>query len=331
MRRPTQGPEAAPKLIAGPSFTRDVPGNRSGMAYKLDLNADLFATARTTSREQLEGGVEVLREEQDDDPVGAVHEARKNVKKSRALLRLVRPGMRDKVYRRDNRTLRDAARTVAHVRDADVMVETLEALHERFADEVPDKALKELRGRLQKDADKSRAEAGGEVGAELSEALEVVAGRVGDWPFDGAGWGVACKGVERAYRRGRRAFAVADDDPTTENLHEWRKRVKDLWYHQRLLRPAWPSVLGAQADEAHTLSDLLGDDHDLAVLADRLRDDPPTEDTEEVLELLERRRTELLAQVRALGRRVYAEKPKQFARRLKRYLRAAETADPVAG
>jgi len=158
----------------------------------------------------------------------------------------------------------------------------------------------------------------------------VVAGRVGDWPFDGAGWGVACKGVERAYRRGRRAFAVADDDPTTENLHEWRKRVKDLWYHQRLLRPAWPSVLKAQADEAHALSDLLGDDHDLAVLADRLRDGPPpTGDTEDVLELIGRRRVELLASIRALGRRVYAEKPKAFARRIDRYVRTAEAADLV--
>jgi CHAD domain-containing protein len=243
----------------------------------------------------------------------------------------VRPGMGTKTYRRENRTLRDAARSVAHVRDADVMVETVDGLHERFAGQLPARAFERLHSRLGEDAERSRGQANGRLGTELIDALEVVAGRVDDWPLDDAGWSVARKGIARAYRRGRKAFASADADPTTENLHEWRKRVKDLWYHQRLLKPAWPAVLGAQADEAHTLSDLLGDDHDLAVLADRLRDDPPTEDTEEVLELLERRRAELLAQVRALGRRVYAEKPKQFARRLKRYLRAAETADPVAG
>lgn len=301
------------------------------MAYRLDLNAKLSDAARLTAREQLEDAAEVLRDDQEDDPVGAVHEARKNVKKSRALLRLVRPGMGDEVYRRENRTLRDAARTVAHVRDADVMVETLDALRKRFGDELSDDAYGELRDQLKQDADKSRAQSGGEVGAELTEALAEAASHVDDWPLDDAEWTVAREGIDRAYRRGRKAFAVADDDPTTHNLHEWRKRVKDLWYHQRLLKPAWPAVLKAQADEAHELSDLLGDDHDLAVLADRLNDDPPTDDTRDVLELIGRRRNELLVRIRALGRRVYAEKPRAFARRIDRYLRTAETADLVVG
>ena len=49
-------------------------------------------------------------------------------------------------------------------------------------------------------------------------------------------------------------------------MHEWRKRVKDLWYHCLLLQDAWKPVMSALADEAHELSDRLGDDHDLAVL-----------------------------------------------------------------
>ena len=52
-----------------------------------------------------------------------------------------------------------------------------------------------------------------------------------------------------------------------ESLHEWRKRVKHLWYHHTLLRSLWPPVMEVTGDEAHALSDHLGDDHDLAVLA----------------------------------------------------------------
>jgi CHAD domain-containing protein len=299
------------------------------MSYRLDLNDDLPSAARRTAREQLTEGAEVLRERQADDPVGAVHEARKNVKKSRSLLRLVRPGLDKDTYRRENRALRDAARSVAHVRDADVMVETVDALHERFAARLPAQAFEKLRARLAGEAERSRAGADGSLGAALTDTLGEVANRVDDWPLDGAGWPDARKGIATAYRRGRKAFATADADPSTENLHEWRKRVKDLWYHERLLKPAWPAVLGAQADEAHALSDILGDDHDLAVLGERLRDDPPTEDADEILDLIEQRRGELVARARALGRRVYAEKPKSFARRLKRYLRAAEATDPV--
>jgi CHAD domain-containing protein len=299
------------------------------MSYKLDLGDSLADAARASAREQLADGAEVLRKEHADDPVGSVHEARKNVKKSRAILRLVRSDLGDKTYRRENRALRDASRTVAHVRDADVMVETAEDLQEHFAGRLPAAAFKRLRTALQRDARDSRSRADGELGADLIDALEAAAARVEDWPLDGASWSAAREGIGRAYRRGRKAYALADAEPTTDNLHEWRKRVKDLWYHQRLLKPAWPEVLGAQADEAHTLSDLLGDDHDLAVLAERLEDDPPTDDTGAVLELIEERRAVLLAQIRALGRRVYAEKPKAFTRRIAHYVRAARSPEPV--
>jgi hypothetical protein len=87
--------------------------------------------------------------------------------------------------------------------------------------------------------------------------------------------------------------------------------VKDLWYQERLLKPAWPAALGAQADEAHALSDLLGDDHDLAVLGEHLRE-KPSEDSDAILVLIDQRRAELLARIRALGRpepRPYSSRP----------------------
>lgn len=297
------------------------------MAYKLDLADDFASAARVAARERLGKGAKVLREGQADDPVGAVHQARKEVKKARSLLRLSRPALDKRTYQRENRTLRDASRTVAHVRDADVMVETVDALRERFVGQLPARTFTDLRRRLARQAKRSRAQAGGEIGAELTGAFEAVARRVDEWPLEGAGWGAPRKGIARAYNRGRRTFKTADKDPTTENLHECRKRVKDLWYHQRLLVLAWPAVLKAQADEAHALSDLLGDDHDLAVLAQRLQDQPQSAQVEAVLELVARRREELLAQIRTLGRRVYAEKQKPFVRRLKRYLRTPATAD----
>src|SRR3954469_8087665 len=150
------------------------------MSYKLDLDEDLAATVGETAREQLVDGAAVLRDEQADDPVGAVHQARKNVKKSRALLRLVRAELGDKTYRRENRRLRDAARTVAHVRDADVMVETAEALRERYSGRLPARAFNDLRKALEKQADEARSRIDGQLGSNLADALEAAAARVGD-------------------------------------------------------------------------------------------------------------------------------------------------------
>ena len=76
-------------------------------------------------------------------------------------------------------------------------------------------------------------------------------------------------GLEEIYGDGRAAYRAARKKPTTENLHEWRKRVKDLWYSATILRPAWPAMMSELSAEAHVLSELLGEDHDLAMLAER--------------------------------------------------------------
>ena len=113
------------------------------------------------------------------------------------------------------------------------------------------------------------------------------------------------------------------DDPTPEAVHKWRKRVKDLWYHLRLLGDMWPEALKGAADEAHELSDLLGDHHDLTVLAEEIRASANGDrDAAALLELTERRQAELLEASIPLGERLYAEKPKQFSARLSAYWRA---------
>ena len=88
-----------------------------------------------------------------------------------------------------------------------------------------------------------------------------------DWPLERESFDAVCEGLERTYRRGRRDLREARAEPSVEALHEWRKRVKELWYHHTLLRELWPPVMAATGDEAHALADRLGDDHDLAVLA----------------------------------------------------------------
>jgi hypothetical protein len=153
--------------------------------------------------------------------------------------------------------------------------------------------------------------------------------RTEQWQLAGGGWRIVRPGLIRGYRQGRSAFAAARAEPSAENMHEWRKRAKDLWYHLRLLRPIAPGTLRGQADEAHRLSDLLGDDHDLSVLAEALlaaSSEVPA-DVDAVRGLIEYRRAELEVEAFLVGRRVYAESSKAFERRMRRYWKAwrAET------
>ncbi len=299
------------------------------MAYRLSIEDDVPGSVRAVAREQLAGAVERL-ERAGEDPVTAVHQARKHLKKARALLRLVRPALGREAYRSENDALRDTARALSGRRDADVLVATASALSEHAAGRLPADVFAQLRDALAAEA--AAGAGGGEPGdhalTDVLAALRAAEQRVGEWPLDDADWETPIAGVTRAYARGRKAFAVARETPSPELLHDWRKRAKDLWYHQRLLKPVWPGVLVAQADAAHTLTELLGDDHDLAGLAARLVAPaplPPAVEAERsaLLALAEQRSAELRAAATQLGLRVYAESPKAFSRRLARYVHVA--------
>jgi hypothetical protein len=206
-----------------------------------------------------------------------------------------------------------------------VKLETIDLLRDAD-DQMPTKAkLHKYIYSLEKERDEHSG-----AGAERDELTERVAteleageAAIGDWSPDGGDWPLVGGGLRRSYRRGRNRFADVRDDPSAENVHEWRKRVKDLWYHLRLLTTAWPAVVGESADETHELADLLGDHHDLAVLAEDARGRPDRFDSAADLEALvaaaERRQDELLAAALGLGERIYAEKPKAFARRYQAY------------
>ena len=261
--------------------------------------------------------LEELRGKSDSTPEEAVHEARKDLKKLRALLRMTRGELGDAAFRRENLCFRDAGRELAGVRESDVMLDTLKAL------DIPAGVEGQLREtihshRARNGGDARRAASTGVV-AMLREARE----RVEDWPLERDSFDALRKGLERTYRRGRRDFRAAQSDPTVEALHEWRKRVKDLWYQHTLLRELWPPVMQAVGNEAHQLANRLGDDHDLATLADWVREHAAAEP--EFFEAVESRRSELQAEAMALGERLYADKPGPYVRRLRRLWNTART------
>jgi CHAD domain-containing protein len=273
------------------------------MAYKLSLDAPA-ESLRSTAREQLAGAAEGL--ERPDDPVEAVHDARKRIEKSRALLRLARPAMRPRSFRIYNRELRDQGRALSGARDADALVETVDDLARRNTRRIRKAHFAAVReGLARRTGD-----------APPQHDMSAVVESVGEWPVDDVKAGTLVRALTDTYERGRKAFEDAARKPTTERLHEWRKRVKDLWYQQQLLKRAWPDVMKALAGEAKALSKLLGSDHDLAVLAAEL---PPGD---ALLPLIDDRRAELQSEAFALGARVYAESPKAFRERLRRYVRA---------
>lgn len=298
------------------------------MAYRLDLtDATLADALRVVADTQLRNAATALERRWTASPAQAVHDARTSVKKARAALRLARPALDRAAYRRENRALRGAARLLAASRDADVLVATAAALAKRYVGHVPAATFDALTTAFAARAVEQRTAADDGDGPrhEAIAALRAARERARAWPLRGARRATLVAGLGRTYARGRAGLAaVAADPDDVEASHAWRRRVKDLWYQQRLVAPAWPAVLGAQADQAHELATLLGDDHDLALLAIALKrgDVPAAADLAPVIDLVAARRAELRERALRLGARVYAEPSKAFERRLRAYLGA---------
>jgi CHAD domain-containing protein len=296
-------------------------------AYRLLEGEPVGPGIRRVLKAQVDDAVAQLRGEAGTEPAEAIHEARKDMKKIRSALRLVRDEIGEDAWRRENDHYRDVARKLSAHRDAEILVESLDAVRERFGPAVSERS-EGLHKQL--DEENRAAHDDGTIERTMAgAAAELVACRssLDDLALDGDGWKIIAPGLHRSYRRGRKRLRSVEEEASVTNLHELRKRVKDLWYQLRLIREADRPMIGALADHAHDLSDHLGDDHDLALLreeAQRRRDafESPA-DQRHLLQEIDHRRGELQFAAISLGERIYAEKPKKFTNRLgKRFRRS---------
>ncbi len=293
------------------------------MSYCLEKGETLEAGIRRVAREEVELAAFALADS--DDLHEAVHDARERMKKVRALLRLVRDELGPDRYRSENVQFRDLGRRLADIRDAHVSVQTLDALELYYAHELAADAFSGVRGRLlERRDDLARRHLARERRHErVAEALEGSLSRIDEWPLGEDSFDTIAPGLRRVYGRGRARRDDVYGDGGLGRLHEWRKRVKYLWYHVRILQGSWPGVLGGLADSLHDLSDLIGESHDLSVLANRLARTPSLAprctERAALTSLCTTRRDELRELARPLGLRIWHEAPGRFVARLGAY------------
>lgn len=285
------------------------------------------AGIRRIALEQIDKALsELLSPSGESDKV--VHTVRKRFKKVRAVLRLVRDALGEEVYKSENVLYRDAGRKLSSVRDSAVVVETLDQLAERFEARATSYAFDGVRSKLVERHDEIRERVldDGNVLHKVALVIQEGRPRVKDWPIQENGFEALRNGLKRVYKRGRRALKKARAMPTTENVHELRKRAKYLWYQMRMLGPAWPELLEPLANEMHALSDYLGENHDLALLSQLFHERPDFCSDEiqaaALLGMIAERWTELQDAAWPLAERIYVEKRIDFVERIGGYWHA---------
>ena len=282
----------------------------------------------------IDGKIETALGHIDGDmgPHETVHEVRKRCKEVRAAVRLVRPVL--PTYSEENAQYRDAARRISDIRDAHAVIETFDD-HVRPAAEadgtLDEETLDDIRSRLVSRRDTIAAEQ--ELETRLTKVrADLVEGRkrVDDLPIATEGYDAVAGGARKSYKRACNRMDEAYADPTFERFHEWRKRIKYHRYHCRLLRQLWVGPMKERRAQLKELSDIIGDENDLAEFAMLLDDEALfTHDVRDTLDRIIRgRRSELHRQGRPLGERLFAEDPDQLVDRLETYWTATHEYDP---
>ncbi len=289
------------------------------MTYRFEPDRSVAENVRRIAIEEIDDAI--ARCDSPDAPDERVHDLRKLCKRLRALVRLAHdPLAPSGTYRRENAAFRDAADALGGVRDRQAMIETCDALLDRYADEAPRASLAPIRRALyRKLREAGQAEDMAERLAAFRAHMVEARERVADWPLEEDGFDTVRDGLARSYRRGRKARKLAQDEPTAENFHEWRKRTKYHWYHLRLIEPLMPEAVKKRRKRAKALEKALGTHHDLAVLRADLATGTPAaladRATAALVELIDRRSREIAADAHALGRKVYRQKTRAFVAR----------------
>jgi CHAD domain-containing protein len=288
------------------------------MAYRLKKSESVPDGIRRIVVEEIDSAAEHLGKTKDRDE--AVHEARKSLKKVRGLLRLVQPEL-GRVYQRENTQLRGIGRKLSELRDATAIIEVFDGLVDKYKDQLRKDALVCIRRGLENS--KRETEQAVDAGKTVQQAVATLRSerkRVKDWPLKLDGFDALAAGLKERYRRGRKAMAAAKKQQTPETFHEWRKRVKDHWYHVRLLESAWTDLLQAREGSLKNLETWLGDDHNLVVLCAKINEHPDffgePADIQLFLALSAQFQKELRGNSLSLGERLYEEEPGQFTKNM---------------
>jgi len=211
----------------------------------------------------------------------AVHDARKSLRRARALVDWLRPLIDEEAGDTLAARLRDARRRLGLARDGAVLLPALTSAW--------------LEGPAAPSAGGGRLAA---VRADLAPLMalwgSMRAGGVALFAGDAAGYraldaelrrartdlralrwhrddgALLGRGLDRLHRRAVAAGRDALERPDAAALHRARRRWKALAEVVRWLRPAWPRPIGAWLDEVDEVTDMLGEAHDQVLLRERL-------------------------------------------------------------
>ena len=250
----------------------------------------------------------------------AVHNARKALKRLRALLRSLRVAFPKKLFRAENRHIAATCRRISPLRDVHVQLRTLgklKAAASPAGDHIRRQLLRQQSSFIRRIPALRKT---------VRALLDVSRQSLASWPLRKATAEDLASGLKRIYKQGREAFKTARKSPTPGHLHAWRKKTKSLGYGLEMIKNLGSGELSKMIRCSDILTVALGDDQDLFMVLralDKEHRSNPASDFNRLANRISLKRAKRQKRAFKLGEKVYGEKSGGFEKRLDRYLRRA--------
>ncbi len=297
------------------------------MAYRLDHERGSLRGFRRVVGEQIDKAVIALADPM--PPPTAILEARKSIKKLRALLMLCEPRLGRKPWRQLDRQLRDIGRSLAGRRDNDVIAERLAEIAAADTSGTAGTGKRQqnpycrrLQRVLKSTAQRANADTTN-VATDPATARQSLTELIATLPDDHQ---LAPTRIDllatilKTRRRARAAMHLAAGADDSELLHDWRKLALRHARHLQLLSSDRGDALAARAGEIRDMARLIGMEHDFHLLAAWLATQAP-ERTQlahqrELLRRIEHRRLAARKAALIAGAAIFAERRREFLARI---------------
>lgn len=292
------------------------------MSYRFEKDQPVALAVRRIVQEEIASARERLKGGRVQDRDVAIHEVRKSVKKVRGMLRLMQPAL-GQTYDQEIEAWREIGRKLSPLRDAGVMIGVFDDIRDRFEKQLAAPLGTNIRNNLvltKRELEKPVATAG--VVVAVTGGLKSAERRLKKWPLTGEGFPAIGAGLQRTYKRGKKALRLAARNPSAENLHDLRKRAKEYLYQMRLMEDMWDGHLRRHEERVGKLEEILGEHHNLAVLKINIlgQTQAPgnSTDIERFLDFIDRLEMKLARRALKLGSQVYRDSSGQVAGRLEK-------------
>lgn len=248
----------------------------------------------------------------DAGPTKAVHDARKALRRARAVLALVAGALPKAERRAVRKALQEARRSLSTARDHAVAPETAGQLALGEEDRATAKRVLDLAAEALPATSELKqlvAESAARAAAQL-EALEAALPQELEWD-------VVVDGLVETYGEARRARRAAKGSKPW--FHTWRRRSKELSYQLELLAEHAGPRLSAIHSELDGITDTLGPAVDLIMLREFVTtygQGIPAEDIDHLKTAIDAQLGDLMKDARRAGRDSFRQRPRKFGKRL---------------